>query len=136
MYVPWKVINPVLNSFFGWFKKWCPAEVLCFFFLFPFCKYLWGPYCHALLWSLFTLKLFFWKSSCNWYIKFSFSEKATKFAKSSSWFWHLLSKRQNHEDDFANFCGLLRKAELYSNYYIYLSFSCLFTQDIPFKLSC
>ena len=23
------------------------------------------------------------------------------------------SKRQNHEDDFANFCGLLRKAELY-----------------------
>ena len=25
----------------------------------------------------------------------------------------LLSKCQNHEDDCANFCGLLRKAELY-----------------------
>ena len=25
----------------------------------------------------------------------------------------LLSKRQNHKDDCANFCGLLRKAELY-----------------------
>ena len=24
------------------------------------------------------------------------------------------SKRQNHEEDYANFCGLLRKAELYN----------------------
>ena len=30
----------------------------------------------------------------------------------SLWFWNLLGKRQNHEDDCANFCGLLRKAEL------------------------
>ena len=29
------------------------------------------------------------------------------------WFWNLLSKRQNHKDDCANFCGLLIKAELY-----------------------
>ena len=29
-------------------------------------------------------------------------------------FWHLLSKHQNHEEDCANFCGLLRKAELYT----------------------
>ena len=29
---------------------------------------------------------------------------------------HLLSKRQNHKEDFANFCGLLRKAELYKNF--------------------
>ena len=28
-------------------------------------------------------------------------------------FWNLLSKRQNHKDDFANSCGLLRKAEFY-----------------------
>ena len=32
--------------------------------------------------------------------------------QSSSWFWRLLSKCQNHEEDYANFCGLLRKAEL------------------------
>ena len=25
----------------------------------------------------------------------------------------LLSKHQNHEEDYTNFCGLLRKAELY-----------------------
>ena len=43
------------------------------------------------------------------YIKFSFSEKATK---DCLWFWHLLSKCQNHKEDSANFCGLLRKAEL------------------------
>ena len=46
-------------------------------------------------------------------LKFSFSEKATKFAQSSLWFWRLLSKCQNHKDDCTNFCGLLRKAELY-----------------------
>ena len=36
-----------------------------------------------------------------------------KFAQSASPFWRLLSKCQNHEADPANFCGLLRKAELY-----------------------
>ena len=35
------------------------------------------------------------------------------FAQSSSWFWRLLSKCQNHKDDCANFWGLLKKAELY-----------------------
>ena len=46
-------------------------------------------------------------------LKFRFSEKATKiWKKSSSLFWHLLSKHQNHEEDWTNFCGLLRKSEL------------------------
>ena len=35
------------------------------------------------------------------------------FAQSSLWFGRLLRKCPNHEEDFANFCGLLRKAELY-----------------------
>ena len=49
------------------------------------------------------------------YIKFSFSEKATKICSICLvlWFWRLLSKCQNHEAECANFCGLLRKAELY-----------------------
>ena len=47
-------------------------------------------------------------------IKFSFSEKVTKIGTISSWFWHLLCKRQNHKADSTNFCGLLRKAELYN----------------------
>ena len=29
------------------------------------------------------------------------------------WFWCLLSKFKNHKDDYAHFCGLLRKAELH-----------------------
>ena len=41
-----------------------------------------------------------------------FWEVHKKCAQSALWFWNLLSKRQNHEDDCANFCGLLRKAEL------------------------
>ena len=45
-------------------------------------------------------------------VKFSFSEKATKICeKFSSWFCHLLSKCQNHEEDCTIFCGHLRKAE-------------------------
>ena len=48
----------------------------------------------------------------NCCLKFSFSE-VTKFAQSSSWFWHFLSKHQNHEEDNTNFWGLLRKARLY-----------------------
>ena len=44
-------------------------------------------------------------------LKFSFSEKATKICAIR--FWRLLSKWQNHKADFTNFCGLLRKVELY-----------------------
>ena len=42
-----------------------------------------------------------------------FLKRPQKFAQSSSWFWHLLSKRQNHKEDGTNFFGILRKAELY-----------------------
>ena len=52
--------------------------------------------------------------SDNLYKYFVFtSKKAIKICPIFSWFWHLLSKRQNHKADCANFCGLLRKAELY-----------------------
>ena len=44
-------------------------------------------------------------------LKFSFSEKATKIC--AICLMVLLSKRQNHKADCANFGGLLRKAELY-----------------------
>ena len=43
----------------------------------------------------------------------AFLRRPQNFAQSSSWFWNLLSKHENHEEDCANFCGLLRKAELY-----------------------
>ena len=43
-----------------------------------------------------------WPSHNILTLKFSFSEKTTKCAQSSLWFWNLLSKRQNHEDDCAN----------------------------------
>ena len=63
------------------------------------------------LWSFLQADMFFILFLIKM-IKFSFSEKAAKFAQSSSWFWRSLSKFQNHKDDSANFCGLLRKAEL------------------------
>ena len=57
-------------------------------------------------------------------VKFSFSEKATKICAIVFMVLNLLSKRQNHKDDCAHFCGLLRKAELYceslSRYYLTL----------------
>ena len=51
------------------------------------------------------------------YVKFGLSEKHTKFKnnlphgfdKSAD----LLSKRQNHEEDFFKLCVLLKKSELY-----------------------
>ena len=51
-----------------------------------------------------------WNSA---WLSFEVSFISAIFTQSSSWFWNLLSKRQNHEEDCANFCGLLRKAELY-----------------------
>ena len=56
-------------------------------------------------------KMFANKKVGNLLVKFSFSEKATTIC---AMFWHLLSKRQNHKEDGANFSGLLRKAELLS----------------------
>ena len=45
-------------------------------------------------------------------LKFSFSEKATNL-RNLPWFGRLVSKCPNREEDCTNFCGLLRKAELY-----------------------
>ena len=45
-------------------------------------------------------------------LKFSFSQRATKIAQSSSWSRHLFSKRPNPKEDCPNFFGFLRKAEL------------------------
>ena len=46
--------------------------------------------------------------------KFGRFEKYAEFEKkSSSWFIHLLYKRPNHEENFSQFCDLLRKSELY-----------------------
>ena len=49
-------------------------------------------------------EIFLWNFSLLFFmkLKFSFSEKAQKCAQSSWWFWHLPSKRQNHEDDSLN----------------------------------
>ena len=49
------------------------------------------------------------------YVKFGLSEKHTKFEKNLPYGFDksadLLSKRQNHEEDFFKICVLLRKSE-------------------------
>ena len=42
----------------------------------------------------------------------AFLRTQQKFPPSSLRFSRLISKRQNHREDGANFCGLCRKAEL------------------------
>ena len=53
------------------------------------------------------------------YLKFGLSEKHTKFEKnlphSFDKLADLLSKRQNHEEDFFKLCVLLKKSELYKH---------------------
>ena len=46
------------------------------------------------------------------YVKFSFSEKATKICVIILMVFTFTSKCQNHKEDGTDFCGLLRKAEL------------------------
>ena len=50
-------------------------------------------------------------------VKFELSEKYTKFKKNLPHGFdksaNLLSKRQNHEEDFFKLCVLLKKSELY-----------------------
>ena len=48
-------------------------------------------------------------------LKFMFSRKATKFDKIFTVDLTLYSKCQIDGEDFFNFCGLLRKHELYQN---------------------
>ena len=51
------------------------------------------------------------------YVKFGLSEKHTKFEKNLPYGFDksadLLSKRQNHEEDFFKLCMLLKMSELY-----------------------
>ena len=47
----------------------------------------------------------------------AFIRRPQKIAPSSSLFWCLLSKCQNHTEDGATSCGLLKKAELYTTYF-------------------
>ena len=65
---------------------------------------------HFVLYSFLVFLNFFphWNSA---WLSFEVSFISAIFTQSSSWFWHLHSKRQsqNHEEDCANFCGLLRK---------------------------
>ena len=44
-------------------------------------------------------------------LKFIYSEKATKFCKTSILLWHYIAQKEGR--DFAKFCGLLRIYELY-----------------------
>ena len=46
------------------------------------------------------------------YVKFMFSEKATKIDKIFTVNLTVCSNRQIDSEDFVNFCGLLRKHEL------------------------
>ena len=56
---------------------------------------------------------FVWYEKNIWIESSDFLRRPQKFEKSSSWFGHLLNERPNHEEDSANICGFLRKAELY-----------------------
>ena len=47
------------------------------------------------------------------YLQFRFSKKATKFDKTSKLIWLSLSKFQINWEISSNFCGLLKKTELY-----------------------
>ena len=49
-------------------------------------------------------------------LKFMFSKKATKFEEIFTVDLTLCSKCQIDGEDFVNFCGLLRKHELYSSF--------------------
>ena len=49
----------------------------------------------------------------NTWVKFMFSKKATKIEEIFTVDLKLCSKRQIDVEDFVNFCGLLRKYELY-----------------------
>ena len=53
------------------------------------------------------------KMISHFYIKFRFSKKATKIDEIFIAGLTLCSKRQIDGEDFVNFCGLLRKYELY-----------------------
>ena len=46
-------------------------------------------------------------------LKFTFSEKATKIEKIFTVYLTVCSNRQIDGEDFINYCGLLRKHELY-----------------------
>ena len=61
------------------------------------------------------LKVTFETSAGSCEVKFGHSEKHTKFQKNLHGFdksADLLSKRQNHEEDFFKLCVLLKKSEL------------------------
>ena len=49
-------------------------------------------------------------------------KKTTKTDKIFTLVWHFLNKCQIDGEDFINFCGLLRKHELYSSEYIKTNF--------------
>ena len=59
----------------------------------------------------------FLQKSNLFYLKFGLSEKHTKFEKNLPHGFEksaeLLSKRQNHDEDFFKLCALLKKSELY-----------------------
>ena len=79
---------------------------------------LWSRYTLLQKYALFVMRpCFFLKlftQSIFYDIKVQlFWKGSQKFVQSSSWFWHLLSKHQNHEKDCEKFYGLLINAELY-----------------------
>ena len=73
-------------------------------------------------------------------LMFSFSEKATNICPTLLMIWRLLSICQNHREDCANFCGLLRKAELYITYFGFITLNhrnaMLYWRSINVKFGC
>ena len=50
---------------------------------------------------------------CTAFVKFTFSEKAKKIDRTFTINLTVCSNRQIDNEDFVNFCGLLRKHDLY-----------------------
>ena len=69
-------------------------------------------------------------------LKFTFSEKATKIDKIFTINLTVCSNRQIDGKDFVNFCGLLRKRELYDHYFLTRYFQKIFSKNILVPSVC
>ena len=102
-----------LVSFFRFLVHICYVDTYSFMSILQVCRYVVCVLGQRLYIGLDSRNNFlrFWRFDL---LKLGLSEKHTKFEKKSFLcFGRLLSKCPKHEEDWANFCVLLRKSELY-----------------------
>ena len=100
-----------INSEIYW-----PLGIATFYYFYPeWSGSIRKSYCNGVLESVGTIWQFDLKYltlTLGVSLKLSFFEKATNICAIFLMVWRLLSNCQNHEDEFLNLCGLLRKVEL------------------------